>query len=347
MEFARQDRRTRCGSWAGQGSWCLPAGDQLTIDVDSTLIRTMVGKQGDSPIYKRTPASGCRLFGAIGGTSHSVITNQPNADVAERESQQRQLARTESVSRGLPTDPDPKSQDRVLGSLRVRPVHDSSQPMERNRGLRRVFLKAPVYRAAQQLIAGPHAARRVVTEIIAPRSTDVVVDIGCGTADIAELLQCGRYVGFDPNPPYIEQAQRRLVGAPNARAEVFISGVGEPALRERLPERADVVIMMGVLHHLDDALALEALRLAATLTKSTGRFVSLDPAFVEGQSLIARELARRDRGSHVRTLEQMRALVTQAFTEVDITAHHDLLRVPYSHVSVQASRPANHQAATA
>ena len=167
----------------------------------------------------------------------------------------------------------------------------------------------------------------------------MIVDIGCGTADIAEGLICAQYVGFDPNPPYVSEAQDRLQRAADARAEVFIGRIGDADLRDRLPPQADIVMMMGVLHHLDDHLSIVALELAAALVGDSGRFVSLDPGFVDGQSRIARELARRDRGSHVRRPEEMRKLVTQVFGRADVNIHHDLLRVPYTHISVEACNP--------
>jgi SAM-dependent methyltransferase len=211
--------------------------------------------------------------------------------------------------------------------------------MERNRGLRRVLLKAPVYRLAQRAIAGPRAETRVIDEIIRPDPSAVIVDIGCGTADIAAALRCARYVGFDPNPSYVAQAQERIGLAADDRTEVFVGRIGDDDLRDQLPPSADIVMMMGVLHHLDDRLSLVALELAAALVGDSGRFVSLDPAFVDGQSRIARELARRDRGSHVRRPDEIHALVSQVFGRVEISVHHDLLRVPYTHVSVQADSP--------
>ncbi len=217
---------------------------------------------------------------------------------------------------------------------------DEPITMERNRGLRRALLIAPVYQVAQRAIAGPQAAVRVVEELIRPEPSSVIVDIGCGTADIAERLQCARYVGFDPNPPYVAAATDRLRQAGDDRSEVFVGRIGDDDLRGQLPNRADIVIMMGVLHHLDDRLSLAAIELAADLVGDSGRFVSLDPAFVDGQSRIARELARRDRGSHVRRPAEMRALMDQVFRSVDLQVHHDLLRVPYTHISVQASDPA-------
>lgn len=211
--------------------------------------------------------------------------------------------------------------------------------MERNHGLRRVLLRAPVYRMAQRAIAGPRAETRVIEEIIRPEATSVVVDIGCGTADISAALRCAEYVGFDPNPLYVKEAHDRLQQSSDGRTTVFVGRIGDPDLQDRLPPCADIVIMMGVLHHLDDHLSLVALELAAALVGDSGRFVSLDPAFVDRQSRIARQLARRDRGSYVRRPDEMRELVTKVFGRAVVNIHHDLLRVPYTHISVEASNP--------
>ena len=93
---------------------------------------------------------------------------------------------------------------------------------------------------------------------------------------------------------------------------------------------------IGVLHHLDDDEVLAALQTAKTVLASDGRFVSVDPTFADGQHPIGRFLASRDRGQHVRTPNETEALVTQVFNDVSVRTRHDLLRVPYSHVLVEA-----------
>jgi SAM-dependent methyltransferase len=208
--------------------------------------------------------------------------------------------------------------------------------MERNDGIRKFLLVAPVYRAAQRAIGGDRAVARVRDEVIRSTSTTEIVDIGCGTADMAEHITFRSYVGFDPNPPYIAQATERLAPL-GERVRLFVGSIGDADLDGRLPERADLAMAIGVLHHLDDDLAHQALVLAARLTGSTGRFTSFDPGFVDGQPRIARFLAGRDRGQHVRTADALCSLVSAHFSDVTVRVHHDILRVPYTHIAVDAS----------
>ena len=211
--------------------------------------------------------------------------------------------------------------------------------MERNDGIRSVLLRASVYRAVQRAIGSNKSSRRLAAEVIRSTSESVVVDIGCGTADIADYIQFSSYTGFDPNPPYVEQAAARLGERVGDRAKIFRAGIGERLLIDRLPRGVDLAIAMGVLHHLDDRLVDETLQLASLLVGPHGRFVAFDPGLIPHQSRIARALITRDRGQHVRTVEATDALVRRHFSDVTITAHHDFLAVPYTHLVVQATNP--------
>lgn len=219
----------------------------------------------------------------------------------------------------------------------VRQVTADGSAMERNDGIRRLLRMAPVYQAVQRSIGGDRTANRVRDEIVRSSADNTVVDIGCGTADLADSIPFREYHGFDPHPGYITEAADRLEPRFGERANVFVGSIGDSGLTRRLPVEADLVTSIGVLHHVDDELAGQLLALAAGLVGETGRFVSLDPAFVDGQSAIARFLASRDRGQHVRTASEVQALVEQHFKDVRCTVHHDLLRVPYTHVAIDAT----------
>jgi SAM-dependent methyltransferase len=212
--------------------------------------------------------------------------------------------------------------------------------MERNDGIRSVLLRASVYRTAQRAIGADKCSRRLAQEVIRSTPQTTIVDIGCGTADIADYLSFASYTGFDPNPPYVEQAAERLAARFGDKATIFEGRVGDPELIDRLPATADLALTMGVLHHLDDRLVDQALELAATLIGDTGRFIAFDPGRVRGQPRIARALINRDRGQHVRTVEETESLIRQRFSKVEIQVHHDFLAVPYTHLVVHASNPA-------
>ena len=54
------------------------------------------------------------------------------------------------------------------------------------------------------------ARKRFVERHVRPRESDVILDIGCGTADIPEYLPAStRYVGMDMSESYVAAARRR------------------------------------------------------------------------------------------------------------------------------------------
>jgi SAM-dependent methyltransferase len=173
----------------------------------------------------------------------------------------------------------------------------------------------------------------IARDIIRAAPTDRVVDIGCGPAELASHLDVAEYIGFDPNPRYVEDAGRRF----GDHVTVFHAGIGDPGLESRLPASADLVVAIGVLHHLDDSLAHGAVALARRLVAAGGRFIAVDPGLIDGQHVVARALVARDRGQHVRTLTGTQDLVTKHFPFATVSARHDLLHVPYSHIIVDAA----------
>lgn len=200
---------------------------------------------------------------------------------------------------------------------------------ENTSGLRSVLSLAPAYRAAQRLIGADQARRFLTEEILSLGTHDRLLDIGCGTADILEHLPAVDYVGFDPSRRYVAAARSRF--GDRGKFVTSLAALGDPGLTDR-----SVVLAIGVLHHMDDDQAHETLDLALHALRPGGRFVSFDPAFVDGQHWFARFLITRDRGRHVRTPDETAALFHNRFQTVDIQLRHDLLRTPYSHVIVQA-----------
>ena len=157
---------------------------------------------------------------------------------------------------------------------------------------------------------------------------DGILDIGCGTGEILELLGGQRYFGFDPSESYIDAARARF----GKDADFHVGSVSTPPALEG---GFDLAIAFGVLHHLDDSEARTLVGLAHDQLRSGGRLITLDPVLVPGQHPVARALARRDRGDFVRSPDGYLALASGRFESVQITEHHDYLRVPYSHLAME------------
>ena len=165
---------------------------------------------------------------------------------------------------------------------------------------------------------------------IRPRPRDRVLDCGCGPGEFFEHLPEVEYTGIDLDEAYVAEARRRF----GSRATFRAGPLGPETMREEA--HYDLVIAMGVLHHLDDLQLGDFLRLARRSLKPTGRLVTLDPCYVPGQSRFARLLIDLDRGDHVRPLEDLRALVRATFPAASAHVRHDLLRIPYTHVIFEA-----------
>ena len=108
------------------------------------------------------------------------------------------------------------------------------------------------YRATKQRIA------TVRNALDHPR----VLDLGCGTAEYAELFDPARYLGVDVHPGYIAFAQHRRPQHRFLVADVRSWDGGG---------RFDLVLVNGVLHHLDDKDVQQFLRTADRLTAPVAR----------------------------------------------------------------------------
>jgi len=179
---------------------------------------------------------------------------------------------------------------------------------ERRTGAWELLRKPVVYEAVQRLFGARHGREFFVRNYLRPNPGDRVLDIGCGTARLARDLGAVQYVGFEPNPAYVEQGRRE-----NRDLDVTLhAGLLDEAAARRL-EPVDLVVVSAVLHHLDDGQARELFELLALVTKPTARIATIDPVLVHGQNPVARLLIRMDRGRSVRTPDGYAGLASGAF----------------------------------
>jgi SAM-dependent methyltransferase len=200
-------------------------------------------------------------------------------------------------------------------------------------GIRSVLSLASVYRFAQRAIGAEAFRETLASEVLNVSEGDRVLDIGCGTADILAHLPEVDYLGFDSSDRYVEAARERF--GDHGQFVTAVPTDVDDAFGDRT-----LVMAIGVLHHLDDETANEALELAAKALQPGGTFVSVDPTLTDDQHAVARFLIKRDRGQFVRTPEQMRHLVRDHFDDVRMEVRHDMLRTPYTHLIVRAGRSA-------
>jgi SAM-dependent methyltransferase len=143
---------------------------------------------------------------------------------------------------------------------------------------------------------------------------DVIVDVGCGTGDALRHLPSFRaYHGFDVDPAAIEAARARAASRDSVRFEPrAVETADLAALRPTL------VVLAGLLHHLDDAEATGLLAMLAG-TDSIRRTVTQDPVYLPREH-VSNLLARLDRGRYVRDEQGYRRLVELAGLRVESEA---------------------------
>lgn len=188
-----------------------------------------------------------------------------------------------------------------------------------------------LYAAFQRMLGGERARQELVASHIRPATGARVLDFGCGSGAILPYLGPVEYVGIDLNADHIAQA-RAVFGD---RGTFYAGDFGSLPVEQH--GTFDLVVCLGVLHHLDDARVHELVMMARRYLAADGRFVAVDPVFEPGQALIAHWLAKLDSGQCVRTAPQYAELVKGGFGNSTTTVRHDLLSLPYSHCITSAN----------
>ena len=181
-----------------------------------------------------------------------------------------------------------------------------------------------LYMAYQRLVGGVAAREICIRDYVQPVSGMVVLDIGCGPGYAVKCFPAPVYHGFDISPQYIDWANQRF----SAHGRFYCAEFDESALKW-LP-KFDVVLMMGLLHHIDDQAVIRLLCLAQRAMAPQGRLVTMDGCYVEGQSRMARFVLESDRGRFTRTAAGYVELARSVFADVQSAIRHDLFLIPYT-----------------
>ena len=195
-----------------------------------------------------------------------------------------------------------------------------------------VLRHAGIYVLFQRAV-GADRARSECIRALTLRAGERIVDVGCGPAYYLSELPDVDYHGFDTDRSYVEWARRRWGPRGTFHSEPF-----DQRHAERLAP-IDGVMLMGLLHHLDDDDANRLLELVARSLSKGGRVVSLDTVLFPGQSAFSRFLAKHDRGDFVRSPRDFERVAARHFAEVDTCIVGDTLRMPSAHFRMVLRAP--------
>ncbi len=155
--------------------------------------------------------------------------------------------------------------------------------------------------------AGFQGEREAIARELRPWHGDTrrFLDFGCGTGEFAGEFPAARYVGIDLSRGYLSFAARHRPGS-------YLVSAGEA-----LPFAAgsfDAALVLGVLHHMPDELARVAMaELARVLRPRATALVMEDIPPPSGQNPAGHLMHAIDRGGHIRSEAEYRAIFGPAF----------------------------------
>ena len=103
-------------------------------------------------------------------------------------------------------------------------------------------------------------------------------------------------------------------------------------------------MLLGIIHHMDDAEAEALFGLLAKCLAPNGRVVTLDPCFTSTQSRIARWVAEIDRGAFVRDEQAYRRLGGNQFAAVEARVVNNVCRLPSTELIMRLGSPSGSNA---
>jgi len=128
-----------------------------------------------------------------------------------------------------------------------------------------------------------------------------VLDAGCGTGEFARLFDPARYLGVDVHPGYVAFARRRNPRHRFECADVIAwPGAGEPF---------DLLLVNGVLHHLDDAAAKALLQAVLAQARPGATLVVIEDVELPRAGLGTTLVHSLDHGHFIRGPEAWTRLV--------------------------------------
>jgi SAM-dependent methyltransferase len=175
----------------------------------------------------------------------------------------------------------------------------------------RALLSIPAVYDFAQTVMGARANRIwLQQEFIRAQPGDRVLDVGCGTADILSVMPRVDYTGFDISKSYIGKARKRWGELGQFHAQLLNDEIIQGL------DKFDLILATGLLHHLDDDEVHNLFEALGKGLKPTGRIVTVDGTFVDGQNPIARFIVKQDRGKSIRTPEGYADLARSHFSSV-------------------------------
>ena len=190
--------------------------------------------------------------------------------------------------------------------------------------IQKILSSSYLYALFTALSGSDKCLKILIKNYIKPSEGEKILDIGCGPAKILNYLEKVEYTGFDISDKYISYAKQKY----QDRGNFFCSEINKETIDKK--DYYDIVLSIGVIHHLNDNEVNDLFHIAYTSLKKGGRLITFDGCYTYRQSLIKKFLLKMDRGKYIRTEEQYKTLANTHFNIVKTNILNDLLNIPYT-----------------
>ena len=147
-----------------------------------------------------------------------------------------------------------------------------------------------------------YSVRRIVRREFNLDERCRVLDVGCGTGELAPQFRGHDYLGLDLSTRYIKYARIRF-----PQVHFGVSDAANLPVRDGYYDR---VLIFGVIHHMDDELSRLVIAEVARVLRPGGRFLLIeDRRELAAWNILGRLVHSLDAGENIRSGDGYRSLV--------------------------------------
>jgi 2-polyprenyl-3-methyl-5-hydroxy-6-metoxy-1,4-benzoquinol methylase len=159
-----------------------------------------------------------------------------------------------------------------------------------------------------QYFAGGTLDKRMLCKIYYKNQTNIL-EVGCSTGNIAQAFVKNRninYTGIDVDNAAIQYAKHSFLKKTNFR---FLH-IDLRDFKRETTKRYDYILFAGIIHHIDDSMAIKLLNTAIGLLSDDGIVVVVEPVLPEkNDPKFIHYYMKLEQGAYVRSAKKMLMLI--------------------------------------